>query len=82
MAAGAPGITGFVQKGMTNWEQMNSTTMGGSLWCAGPFQTVAHTTNDWNRPTLYLDASRSSSIYGNSTTITPLSWVVMFMIRF
>lgn len=80
--AGAPAITGFVQRGMTNWEEMVSGTMGGSLYCGAPLMYAGHTTGDWNRPTLHLDASRSSSIYGNSTTITPLSRAVMFMIRF
>ena len=80
--AGAPAITGFVQRGMTNWEEMVSGTMGGSLYCAAPLAYVGHTTSDWNRPTLHLDASRSSSIYGNSTTITPLSRTALFIIRF
>lgn len=38
--------------------------------------------SDYDNPMGYLDASRSSSIYGASDTITPKSYKTMFYMKY
>lgn len=67
---------------MTNYQEMVSGTMKGALYCGEPLAYVGHTNGDWNRPTLYINASMSSSIYGASNTVTPTSLSCTYYMKY
>lgn len=81
MGASAPAITG--QASFGTWYNDNAASS-----CKGAFyrDRVSRGYNEHNNSLAgdlsYIDASRSSKIYGASTTIRPISRRVRFMIRF
>lgn len=84
MGAGLPNISGYFFSSMTQGNFLNYGT--------GAFWGYERTTSSQNVPSLGgvydsnnswgFDASRSSSIYGASNTIRPISKKVIFMIRY
>ena len=76
MAASAPAITGgyfFYENGFPYFEGCIYNRQTG-LGSKGSM--------DSDNPMGYLDASRSSSIYGASDTITPVSYKTMFYVKY
>ena len=77
--AGLPNITGFCS-GMFSG---NTTTgVGGALYKTGNSYAGLSTNTDNNNAQLNFDASRSSSIYGNSTTVQPPAISTNFCIKY
>lgn len=74
VVASAPAITGYFSNDFATW--------GGCFYQSGEAASMAASNQGTADSILRLDASRSSSIYGASTTIRPISRKVMFMIRF
>lgn len=77
MAAGLPNITGSVSNGKSE-----SNVVAGAFYSkTGAFNASAAQANN-NGHIFYLDASRSSSIYGKSTTVSPLSRKCKYLIKY
>lgn len=71
MGAGLPNITGDaqVQRQASNDTVSGAFYLGGTVWSD-------RASNGSNQSLLKFDASRSSSIYGNSTTVQPPAYVI------
>ena len=80
MAAGLPNITGNLNP---SWEVAVGKITSGAFYssASGGNNEVPGTPGGGNA-TWYFNASRSSSIYGASSMVTPLSRSVFFLIRF
>ena len=74
VVASAPNITGYFSNDFATW--------GGAFYQSGSAASMAASGQGTADTILRLDASRSSSIYGASNTIRPISRRTMFMIRF
>lgn len=77
-SAGLPNITGTI--GRTRMAQDASGT--GALYTTTAVAIGLTTSNSVNTPGIGFDASRSSSIYGNSTTVQPPAACVRFLIKY
>ena len=77
--AGLPNITGGVYGLIAN----NDSSLQGALHIGGNDNvgTLIHSTQDTGRVTVDIDASRSSSIYGNSDTVQPPAELVFIWKR-
>ena len=78
--AGLPNITGQARGGTSGGGE----TMGeGALWNdgtnGGRYTGEGSSTKYY---TLHIDASLSSSIYGNSETVQPPAWTTVFIIKY
>ena len=94
-AAGLPNITGSKLIGFGDTSavgsiamQSNATTQSGALYSSkeknpsgGKYFNNATASLDWQTATLELDASRSSSIYGSSTTVQPPALTMKYIIK-
>lgn len=71
--AGLPNITGTNTKTTANWEDVSGcfTNIGTGNTCSIAGSISGHFWGEYN-----FDASRSSSIYGNSSTVQPPAYVV------
>ncbi len=83
--AGLPNITGGAHalvgpNSRLAWDTKDATTgLTGSFYASGKYGSCASGTTTNGEPlphSLYFDASRSSAIYGKSTTVTPLTYTV------
>lgn len=77
MEAGAPSITGtykidYVYKGVGT----------GCMYNRSGTRQINATLGANTNGLICIDASRSSSVYGNSNTVTPLSLTSTFLIRY
>ena len=76
--AGLPNITGHVDGYMnmkTTWSVNNAITIDN-------ISTGYGGNEDGYYHALYFDASKSNSIYGNSTTVQPLSLTAIYAIKY
>lgn len=87
LAAGLPNITGQFTSRATNYleGQLFWAASSGALYYsgrgAGSSDTVSQINGAKNEHVYKLDASRSSSIYGNSSTVQPESIVGMWLVK-
>ena len=95
-AAGLPNITGSKLIGFGDTSavgsiamQNNATTQSGALYSSksknpagGKYFSNATETLDWQPATLEFDASLSSTIYGNSTTVQPPALTMRYIIKY
>ena len=78
VSAGLPNITGEIGSISAN---------NGGVYCSGAFQRYeevernSDSGQDYPNYVYYFDASRSSSVYGNSDTVQPPSYVVYYIMR-
>lgn len=83
-AAGLPNITGSFSPGDEVGRRLNYTTLtgafGGTTSSAPIMQAVTSSARD-SIATPNFDASRSNSIYGNSTTVQPASTLIRWCIK-
>lgn len=80
MEAGAPAIRGTYDR--CPYEERNYYAPSGALYACGSSMEVGGVTSFTNNLGFGIDASRSSSIYGASTTITPLSLKTTWFIKY
>lgn len=79
MGAGLPNITG----GFTLFQMLSLDTASGAFRVTkGNSPYGSRVQGSHSDETFTLDASRSSSIYGNSDTVTPLSLSTKFFIKY
>lgn len=79
--AGLPNITGYWNN--SAWINPDSSSdVGGCIYLiSGTYNNYTSGGGGLNSPRRNIDASRSSSIYGSSTTVTPLSESVIMCIK-
>lgn len=77
MGAGAPAITGTYRIGY-----VYSGTGTGCMYNQSGTKQINATPGAATKGLICIDASRSSSVYGNSETITPSSFTNTFLIRY
>lgn len=89
LAAGLPDITGVICYGisMPNGEAANSGAFYTNPAMVPPFEavntgTVAWSSGKWGRVQIQYEASRSNSIYGNSTTVQPPALTMIYCIKY
>lgn len=83
MGAGLPNITGTY--GKFKWGSIYGDTSSGctyTSYVASDGYIINQDTGTQNGQIFNLNASRSSSLYGNSITVTPLSQKVTFLIHY
>ena len=78
MSAGLPNITGKTDK---IWKLDSGNVETGAIKtdATGKLKGAGGTNNSYN---LTFDASNSNTIYGNSLTVTPLSYTTVFLIKY
>lgn len=63
-----------------------TSTGSGALYRTDDSSGVSVKTPNWgssyHKPLIHVDASRSSSIYGNSNTVTPISLTTFILIKY
>ena len=77
MAASAPAIIGEVQV-----QRQKSSNLATGSFYFGATSVSDRASNSSQIPRICFNASRSSSIYGASTTVRPVSRRVTFLIRY
>ena len=77
-SAGLPNITGTFTDCGFDWWPSSSGAFYYKKECSRGVHDIA---GEKNGPRFYFDASRSSSIYGNSTTVQPASYTVMYIMK-
>ena len=86
LTAGAPTISGYFRPAAGNiaYGFRNSCTTSGSFYTqsTGRHTVITGTSGSYDGCDLYFNASRSSSIYGASTTIRPISYRTMFFVKY
>lgn len=73
IAAGLPNITG---SGGTCWDINQGSQVSGAFYKSNTIGTLATGSSSYKPYHVNLNASRSSSIYGNSSTVQPAAYVV------
>lgn len=74
--AGLPNITGN-----TGYGGAETGTMSGAFYSGGGSTVWGPNSYGYQSHTAYFDASRSSSIYGNSNTVTPDNWGLKIILK-
>ena len=79
MKAGAPAISGYIQTYENKFEAAI-----GPFYLNGSAGNNNYHTNGGGKSTwrIYFDASRVSSVYGSSTSITPKSRKILFLMKY
>ena len=85
-AAGLPNITGFCGGAGGKGDNIGAYQSDGSTWApSGAFYAGgtfrAGRKDGRNTSSVYMDASRSSAVYGKSTTVQPASYLVRYYIK-
>lgn len=84
MSAGLPNITGNIETNVKGGTRLAFENSNGSLIASGSFgsrfDVVALDTGYANA--ILFDASRSSTIYGNSETVQPASTTILFLVKY
>lgn len=70
-----PNITG-------GFGQLNEISCGGVFYKGGTYAENIKTGQAWTNSTVMFDATRVSSIYGDSTTVQPYSLVFNYIIKY
>ena len=79
--AGIPNITGRITTSTNPFYNPTLTVSGALLGTTTTSNTAQGSASGYPGSGVALDASRSSSIYGSSTTVTPLSKSCIFCIK-
>ena len=79
IAAGLPNITGNADSGATKAEY---NVFSGAFKASGNAKPNISGNSPWQYYGLGLDASLLNSVYGKSTTVTPLSTSTLYVIKY
>lgn len=78
----AEGLPNIKSNGYIATENKNSLGSGSALYHGGTISRSRCGDQDYDGPAVYFDASRSSSIYGASSHVTPVNYAVQYIIRY